>query len=164
MGKRYISITFPEGLVKEPIFYSLVKRSGLVANIFRAEVSPTSGWLVVSLDGDEESIDLALLDFTGRGAMIVEGGEEILEMKNPPSTPGVRVRITTPQNMIAEPILAELITKFNVVVNIRHAKVDKEGGVVDLEISGELSAIDQAIDSLREKGVAVAPIEGNVIE
>ena len=164
MGKRYISITFPEGLVQEPIFYSLVKKSGLTANIFRAKVSPSSGWLVVSLDGDEESIDLALLDLKGRGAMIVEGGEEILDMEKPPATPGIRVRLTTPQNMIAEPILAELITEFNVVVNIRHAKVDQDGGVVELAISGELSAIDQAIDSLREKGVTVAPIEGNVIE
>ena len=164
MSRRYISLVFPEGLVKEPIFYSLVKKSGLTANIFRAEVSSTSGWLVVSLDGDQASIDQALLDLKGRGAMITEGGEEILDMEKPPITPGVRVRLTTPQKMIAEPILANLIAEFNVVVNIRHAKVNKEGGVIELAISGELSAIDQAIDSLREKGVAVAPIEGNVIE
>lgn len=164
MALRYISLTFPEGLVKEPIFYSLVKRSGLVANIFRAKVSPSSGWLVVSLEGDDESIDLALLELKGRGAMVTEGKEEIVEMEEPPVTPGVRVRLTTSKELVSEPILANLIVEFDVVVNIRHAKVDKKGGVVELEITGSLSAIDQAIDSLREKGVNVSPIEGNVIE
>lgn len=164
MAPRYFSLTFPEGLVKEPIFYSLVKKSGLMVNIYRADVTAISGWLVISLDGDELKIDEALLELKGRGATVTEGGPEILDDVAPPNTSGVRVRLTTPKEQVKEPVLSLLITQHDVVVNIRHAKVDANKGVIELEISGALSEIDQAIEFLRKRGITVAPIEGNVIE
>lgn len=164
MAERYFSITLPEGLVKEPVIYTLVKRYGLMVNVFRASLNPTSGWVVISVSGDAGDIDGAALDLRCRGAILHEGGPELLDMKAAPMISGVRVRLVVPKERVKEPVLNDMITTHEVIINIRQARIDDEQGILDVEITGLLSSIDTAMDTLKKKGVRVDPIEKTVIE
>ena len=66
-----------------------------------------------------------------------------------------QVFCTIPQDLIKEPLLFTLGTKFQVVPNIRGASVTDEIAILSLEIEGEVEGIDAAVDFLREKGVKV---------
>jgi len=164
MKERIFAITFPGDLVREPVLYSLVQRYDLLPNVFRASVTGESGWLIVTLTGDDARIDAAVLDLKCRGAYGREGGKELLEMDAPATITSVRVRLKIPKAKVREPILSSIIKNNDVVINIRQASIGPERGVVDLEISGELEAIDRAVESLKKDGIGIDPIEGNVIE
>ncbi|MBI5815702.1 MAG: hypothetical protein HZB29_08850 [Nitrospinae bacterium] len=164
MGERIFSLVFPDGLVKEPVLFTLVKRYGLSVNILRASVSADSGWMVVGLSGEAGKIEEAILDLKCRGAMAQEGGRELLEVAEAPKLSGVRVRIVIPGGLVGKPVLSDLIKSQGVMVNIRQARIGEDQGILDVEMSGSLSTIDSAMDELKKMGVRVDPIEGNVIE
>ncbi|MBI4177990.1 MoaD family protein [bacterium] len=72
--------------------------------------------------------------------------------------------LNVPQKLIREPIIYQLIKKFDVVPNIRQASVSEEIGIVAVEMEGEPSAVESATRYLQDMGVSVEPIEINVIE
>ncbi len=76
----------------------------------------------------------------------------------------VKIRLTFPEDKIKEPIIYNIGHEFRVVTNIRRADVREKKGWVDLEVTGESSEIEKAVESLKTKGVKVDPIEKNVIE
>lgn len=76
----------------------------------------------------------------------------------------VKVHLTFPEDKIKEPIIFNVGHEFKVITNIRKADVREKKGWVDLEITGEPTEIEKAIDSMKKKGVKVDPIEKNVIE
>ncbi len=164
MGERFFAITFPEDLVREPVLYSLVRRYDLTPHLFKASVTSSGGWLVVQLSGDDEKINSATLDLKCRGAHVIEGDRKLLEIEEPSTISSVRVRLRLPKSKVHEPVYSSMIKNHDVVINIRQANIDSERGVVDLEISGTLESIDNAIESLKKDGIGVDPIEGNVIE
>jgi len=57
-----------------------------------------------------------------------------------------------------------LSKQFDVIFNIRGSTVTAEMGLVALEIEGKDSEVAKAIAWLKSMGVAVEPIEKNVIE
>jgi molybdopterin synthase sulfur carrier subunit len=75
-----------------------------------------------------------------------------------------KVYLNFPQKLIKEPIIYQVGHKFQVVTNIRGASISDEIGIVALEIEGEPSEIEKAIEYMREKGVTVEPIELDVVE
>jgi ABC-type methionine transport system ATPase subunit len=75
-----------------------------------------------------------------------------------------RYYLTYPRNLIREPILYQLVKKFDLVFNIRGASVSEEMGLVAVEFQGSAEQIERAINWLRQTGVTVEPIEKNVIE
>ncbi len=75
-----------------------------------------------------------------------------------------RYYLTYPRNLIREPILYQLVKKFDLVFNIRGASVSEEMGLVAVEFDGSAEQIERAINWLRQTGVTVEPIEKNVIE
>ena len=75
-----------------------------------------------------------------------------------------RVYLTFPRDLVKEPVLSLLSKQFDVVFNIRGSTVTAEMGLVALEIDGKDSEVAKAIAWLKSKGVAVEPIEKNVIE
>lgn len=75
-----------------------------------------------------------------------------------------RYYLTYPRNLIREPILYQLVKKFDLVFNIRGASVSEEMGLVAVEFEGSAEQIERAINWLRQTGVTVEPIEKNVIE
>jgi ABC-type methionine transport system ATPase subunit len=75
----------------------------------------------------------------------------------------VRVKLTFPEELVREPVLARLVKRFDVEPNIRRANVEDHEGWILCEISGEAGALDRAVAWLREQGVRVDLI-GDVVE
>lgn len=75
-----------------------------------------------------------------------------------------RVKFTFPAELITLPIIYELGKSFDLVTNIRRADVTEDRGWVILELDGELTEIERALDWVASKGVRVDPVQGDVIE
>ncbi len=69
-----------------------------------------------------------------------------------------------PGDLVTQPIVYELVTRFGLITNIRQASVSKDAGVMSLEVEGERTKIAEAIQWLEQTGVKVEPLEINVIE
>ncbi len=75
----------------------------------------------------------------------------------------VRVRLTFPEHLIKEPVIARMIKEFDVMANIRRAKVEDSYGWIVCELGGENRSIDSAIAWMRQLGVEV-DLLGDVVE
>jgi ABC-type methionine transport system ATPase subunit len=75
-----------------------------------------------------------------------------------------RYYLSYPRTLIKEPILYQLVKKFDLIFNIRGASVSEDMGLVAVEFEGSTDQIERAIEWLRQTGVTVEPIEKNVIE
>jgi len=75
-----------------------------------------------------------------------------------------QVMFTFPRQLIKEPIIYNLSHKFAVVTNIRRADVSEDRGWVVLELEGEDKEIEAGIAWVKEKGVRVDPIVGDIVE
>ena len=67
----------------------------------------------------------------------------------------VRVKLTFPEHLIKQPIIGRLVRQFDVMPNIRQAKVEETVGWVVCELGGEGDAIERAIDWMRDLGLEV---------
>ncbi|HAS54035.1 MAG: ferredoxin [Nitrospirae bacterium GWC2_57_13] len=70
-----------------------------------------------------------------------------------------RVKLTFPQELIKEPVIFTMAKKFDVVPNIRRAKVTEAVGEVVLELEGEENNLAEGIAYLKERGVKVEAAE-----
>jgi L-aspartate semialdehyde sulfurtransferase ferredoxin len=75
-----------------------------------------------------------------------------------------RYYLSYPKELIKEPLLYQVVKKFDLVFNIRGASVSEEMGLVAVEFEGSSEQIERALAWLRQSGVTVEPIEKNVIE
>lgn len=75
----------------------------------------------------------------------------------------VRVKLTFPEDLVRQPLLARMARDHGVEPNIRRANVDDHEGWIVCEIAGEPKAIDGALQWLREQGVRV-DLLGDVVE
>jgi ABC-type methionine transport system ATPase subunit len=76
----------------------------------------------------------------------------------------MRVRLTFPQDLIKEPVLFTMAKQFNVMPNIRRARVTETVGEMVLELEGEEASLQKGIGFLKGKGIEVELVEGDVIE
>ncbi len=74
----------------------------------------------------------------------------------------VRLQLIYPENLVKEPIICMVCKSFDVVLNIRTAKVTQDTGMLTVEIDGDPEEIERAIKFIEEKGVTVQPIEGQI--
>jgi len=74
----------------------------------------------------------------------------------------IRLQLLYPEDKVKEPVLCKVCKNFDVVVNIRTAKVTKDAGVIAVEIDGEEEEIEKAIKFIESQGVVVQPIEGQI--
>ncbi len=75
-----------------------------------------------------------------------------------------RVKLTFPQHLIKEPVIFTMAKQFNVMPNIRRARVTETAGEMILEIEGSDEDLEKGLHWLREKGVEVELAEGDIIE
>jgi L-aspartate semialdehyde sulfurtransferase ferredoxin len=75
-----------------------------------------------------------------------------------------RYYLSYPRVLIKEPILYQLVKKFDLVFNIRGASVSEDMGLVAVEFEGTPEQLERALTWLRQTGVTVEPIEKNIIE
>ena len=75
-----------------------------------------------------------------------------------------RYYLSYPKVLIKEPLLYQVVKKFDLVFNIRGASVSEDMGLVAVEFEGTPEQIERALAWLRQTGVTVEPIEKNIIE
>ena len=73
-----------------------------------------------------------------------------------------RIKLTFPQELIKEPVIFTMARKFDVMPNIRRAKVTESLGEVVLELEGAEKNLEAGIAYLKERGVTVESVEGDI--
>ena len=71
-----------------------------------------------------------------------------------------RVTLTFPQDQIKEPVVFTMAKKFDVVPNIRRARVTETVGEMTLELEGAEDKLTQAIKYLESCGLKVESAMG----
>ncbi len=79
MTKRQVMFTFPPGLIREPIIYTLSHQFKVVTNIRRADVSENKGWVVLELEGEEKDIEAGIAWMTSKGIRVDPVTGDIVE-------------------------------------------------------------------------------------
>lgn len=68
----------------------------------------------------------------------------------------VRLNLTFPTRRVNDPILADVVKRFGVDVDIRRAQVaENVGGYIMLEMTGTDEAIDESVATMKAMGVGV---------
>jgi ABC-type methionine transport system ATPase subunit len=75
-----------------------------------------------------------------------------------------RVKLTFPQDLIREPVIFVMAKEFDIMPNIRRARVTETVGEMILELEGDDDKIEKGIESLKQKGVNVELVEGDILE
>lgn len=75
-----------------------------------------------------------------------------------------RVKLTFPQHLIKEPVIFTMAKKYDIMPNIRRARVTETVGEMVLELDGTEENLNKGIQSLKEQGIIVELAEGDVIE
>lgn len=75
-----------------------------------------------------------------------------------------RVKLTFPQQLIREPVIFTMAKKFDVMPNIRRARVTETVGEMVLELEGTEENLEKGIQSLRDQGINVELVEGDIVE
>jgi len=74
-----------------------------------------------------------------------------------------QVTLVFPQHLIKEPVIYMMAKEYDVVPNIRRARVTESVGEVTLEMEGSEESLKQATTFLEKKGVKVEPVGGDVV-
>lgn len=74
-----------------------------------------------------------------------------------------KVMLTFPEHLIKEPVLYSMALEFRVVPNIRRARVTETFGEIAAELSGDEEDIEAGVRYIRERGVQVEPITGDIV-
>ena len=70
-----------------------------------------------------------------------------------------KVFLTFPQRLIKDPVLYELVQRFEVQTNIRGASVTDEIALVALQMDGAPDVLEAAIAHLKDQGVQVENLD-----
>jgi ABC-type methionine transport system ATPase subunit len=76
----------------------------------------------------------------------------------------VRVKFSYSVEKVSIPVIDTLTKRFNLVGNIRRAAVQDHSGWVVLQLDGEQDDIDAGLEWVREQGVIVDPVEGDIVQ
>lgn len=75
-----------------------------------------------------------------------------------------RVKLTFPQHLIKEPVIFTMAKKYDVMPNIRRARVTETVGEMVLELEGTEENLRNGIQSLKDQGIDVELVEGDIVE
>lgn len=74
------------------------------------------------------------------------------------------VHLIFPQKLIKEPVIFTMAKKYDVIPNIRRARVTEKIGEVTLELSGTEENLEKGRKYLEQAGIKVEPIVGDIVE
>ncbi len=74
------------------------------------------------------------------------------------------VKLTFPQQLIKQPLTFEMAKKYDLMPNIRRAKVTDKIGELVLELEGKEQDLIKGVDFLKKSGVIVEPVVGDIVE
>ncbi len=75
-----------------------------------------------------------------------------------------RVHLVFRSDLVQKPITWEMSKKFDIIFNVRRAKITEKTGESVLELEGEASTLDAAIAWLKSEGVHVDPVTHDALE
>jgi len=75
-----------------------------------------------------------------------------------------RFMFTFPLEKIKEPIIYELVKRFDLIPNIRRADINDSYSWMILEIEGPKTTLSEAIKWVRKTGVEVNEMHGDMVE
>jgi ABC-type methionine transport system ATPase subunit len=70
-----------------------------------------------------------------------------------------RVRLTFPSDLVREPLIGQLVSRFDVLPNIRRADVSDDLGWIVCELDGDAERVAEAIAWMEQAGVDVEPLD-----
>lgn len=74
------------------------------------------------------------------------------------------VKLTFLDESVKKPLTFQMAKKFDIMPNIRRAKVTETTGELVLELEGEERNLDMGIEFLKKEGVIVESLVGDIIE
>jgi ABC-type methionine transport system ATPase subunit len=74
------------------------------------------------------------------------------------------VKLIFPQHLIKEPVIFTMAKKYNIMPNIRRARVTETVGEMVLELEGSDDNLEKGIEHIRQQGVEVELVEGDIVE
>ena len=74
------------------------------------------------------------------------------------------VKLTFPQKLIKEPLTFQMAKNYNIMPNIRRAKVTEKIGELVLELEGKEEDLNKGVGFLKKAGVIVEPVVGDIVE
>jgi len=75
MVKRYVTLTFNEEIVAQPIIYNLGQQFKVATNIRQANVTEDGGWIEVELEGEKQNIEDGITWAISKGVRVDETAE-----------------------------------------------------------------------------------------
>jgi len=75
-----------------------------------------------------------------------------------------KVTLTYPQELIQEPVLFRMARQFDLIPNIRRARVTETVGEMVIELEGSEENLKAGLKYLTNLGITVQPAAGDVIE
>ena len=75
-----------------------------------------------------------------------------------------RIKLTFPQDLIKEPVIFTMARKYDIIPNIRRARVTETVGEMILELDGSDENVEKGVESLKQQGVDVELVEGDILE
>lgn len=73
------------------------------------------------------------------------------------------LQLTFPETRVTEPVIYNVIKKFDVVTSIRRANIAHHQGWMVIEATADDAALDAAIDYIRSLGVEVSDVSGDLV-
>ncbi len=74
------------------------------------------------------------------------------------------VHLVFPQKLIKKAVIYTMAKKYDVIPNIRRAKVTEKVGEVTLELSGTKENLEKARKYLERVGIKFEPVVGDIVE
>ena len=74
-----------------------------------------------------------------------------------------QVTLIFPQHLIKEPVIYMMAKEYDIVPNIRRARVNESVGEVTLELEGSEEGLKKAVVFLEKKGIKVESVVGDVV-
>lgn len=75
-----------------------------------------------------------------------------------------KVTLIFPKDLIKEPVIYRMAKDYDIIPNIRRARVTEEVGEVVLELEGTEDNLSRGTEYLVNIGVKVEPVEGDILE
>lgn len=76
---RPVKLTFPEGLIIEPLIYQLGHKFKIVTSIRRADIREDIGWVVLELEGEADEINAGLEWLSSKGVRVDPVSGDVVE-------------------------------------------------------------------------------------
>ncbi len=75
-----------------------------------------------------------------------------------------RLDLFFPPELVRRPVMHQLSKAFDVVFNIRRARISESTGELVLELEGEPDVLEEAVQWLKKQGVRVEPVTHDTVE